>query len=201
MIILGMYWHDIYAIYGPSVIAYGKETELYKSVSGFGSENRLIFSISLFALAIAVIMIIWRTFRALLKNAVSSATECLLLPISLPRDLWFYERVFTNTRLIIRVGMLHKAQHDLMLDNIKKMVIKKDLLGNIFDYGDLSVTDRRNQRYVIRQVKSPERVANDINVYCGRGHDIDPQVIYDASPAENESIAQEIAHNRPSIEG
>ncbi|OKH89052.1 PH domain-containing protein [Thalassospira sp. TSL5-1] len=167
----------IYAAYHYAEIYDFLRPYLKSAVTGpdaFAALNRLwdnyefVFSIALFGLIIAAISIIWRIFRRALGLSTAAARDSILLPITAIRDLFFFERVITNNRIVTRSGVFIKDQDDTGFEAIKATQIYKSVIGNIFDFGDLRITDRLGYSFTLRQVTSPEKVAKELSDFFGR---------------------------------
>ncbi|MCC9624084.1 PH domain-containing protein [Thalassospira sp. MA62] len=168
LIYASYHWRAIYDFLMPQFRNLLTGPEAFAALDQIWEDYEFVFSIALFGLIIAALSIIWKLLRRALGVSTQAAKDSLLLPLTVLRDLFFFERVITNNRIITRAGVLRKDQNDHGFDSIKAIRIAKSIVGNIFDYGDLYVTDRLGNGFKLRQVTHPEDVAKQLADFFGR---------------------------------
>lgn len=168
LIYASYHWRAIYDFLMPQARALLTGPEAFAILDRVWEEYEFVFSIALFGVIIALISIVWKLLKRALGVSTRAARDSILLPLTAIRDLFFFERVITNNRIVTRSGVLRKDQDDRGFESIKSTQISKSVIGNIFDYGDLHVTDRLGHSFTLRQVTAPETVAKELSDFFGR---------------------------------
>jgi hypothetical protein len=170
LIYASYHWREIYDFLMPEFKTLLTGPEAFAALDEIWEEYEFVFSFALIGLILAGIMIIWKIMRRALGVSTRAAMDSILLPITALRDLFFFERVITNNRIVTRSGVLRKDQDDRGFEAIKFTQISKSIVGNIFDYGDLHITDRLGHSFTLHQVTRPEDVAKTLSDFFGRVH-------------------------------
>ncbi len=168
LIYASYHWRAIYDFLMPQFRNLLTGPEAFAALDQVWEEYEFVFSIALFGVIIAAISIVWKILRRALGISTQAAKDSILLPLTAIRDLFFFERVITNNRIVTRSGVLRKDQDDRGFESIKSTRISKSVVGNIFDYGNLHITDRLGHGFTLRQVSNPEDVAKKLSDYFGR---------------------------------
>ena len=168
LIYASYHWREIYDFLMPQFKSFLTGPEAFAALDQIWEKYEFVFSFALIGLILAGIMIVWKIIRRALGISTRAAMDSILLPITAMRDLFFFERVITNNRIVTRSGVLRKDQDDRGFEAIKSTQISKSVIGNIFDYGDLHITDRLGHSFTLRQITAPEGVAKQLSDYFGR---------------------------------
>jgi Bacterial PH domain/Short C-terminal domain len=93
---------------------------------------------------LALVFVAWRNARDGLDNVVSiGALVLILLGVAFFIYRWWHwrtdEYVITNRRLLKVEGIINKRSADSSLEKINDAVLEVNLIGRIFDYGDLDI--------------------------------------------------------------
>ena len=168
LIYASYHWRAIYDFLMPQFRNLLTGPEAFAALDQVWEEYEFVFSIALFGVIIAAISIVWKILRRALGISTQAAKDSILLPLTAMRDLFFFESVITNNRIVTRSGVLRKDQDDRGFESIKSTRISKSVVGNIFDYGNLHITDRLGHSFTLRQVSNPEDVAKKLSDYFGR---------------------------------
>ncbi|AUG52039.1 hypothetical protein CSC3H3_04350 [Thalassospira marina] len=168
LIYAAYHYAEIYEFLRPYLKSAVTGPDAFAALNQLWENYEFVFSIALFGVIIAAISIIWRIFRRALGLSTAAARDSILLPVTAIRDLFFFERVITNNRIVTRSGVFIKDQDDTGFEAIKATQIYKSVIGNIFDFGDLRITDRLGYSFTLRQVTAPEKVAKELSDFFGR---------------------------------
>ena len=168
LIYASYHWRAIYDFLMPQARALLTGPEAFAALDKVWDDYEFVFSIALFGVILAALSIIWKILRRALGVSTRAAKDSILLPLTAIRDLFFFERVITNNRIVTRSGVLRKDQDDRGFEAIKSTQISKSVIGNIFDYGDLQITDRLGHSFTLQQVTHPETVAKELSDFFGR---------------------------------
>ncbi|MHC8494614.1 PH domain-containing protein [Thalassospira sp. SM2505] len=168
LIYASYHWREIYNFLMPEFRSLLTGPEAFAALDRIWEEYEFVFSFALIGLILAAISIVWSILRRVLGVSTRAAKDSLLLPLTAIRDLFFFERVITNNRIVTRSGVLRKDQDDRGFEAIKSTRISKSVVGNIFDYGDLHITDRIGHTFTLHQVSHPEDVAKQLSDFFGR---------------------------------
>lgn len=170
LIYASYHWREIYDFLMPEFKSLLTGPEAFAALDQIWEDYQFVFSFALIGLILAGIMIVWKIMRRALGVSTQAAMDSILLPLTAIRDLFFFERVITNNRIVTRSGVLRKDQDDRGFEAIKSTKISKSVVGNIFDYGDLHITDRLGHSFTLHQVTRPEDVAKTLSDFFGRVH-------------------------------
>ncbi|OSQ39706.1 PH domain-containing protein [Thalassospira mesophila] len=168
LIFAAYHYGEIYDFLRPYLKSAFTGPDAFAALDRLWNNYEFVFSIALFGVIIAAISIIWRLFRRALGISTAAARDSILLPLTAIRDLFFFERIITNNRIVTRSGVFVKDQDDTGFEAIKATQIYKSVIGNIFDFGDLRITDRLGYSFILRQVTAPEKVAKELSDFFGR---------------------------------
>ena len=168
LIYASYHWREIYNFLMPQFRNLLTGPEAFSALDEIWEQYEFVFSFALIGLILAAISIVWSLLRRVLGASTRAPKDSLLLPLTAIRDLFFFERVITSNRIITRSGVLRKDQDDRGFEAIKSTRISKSVVGNIFDYGDLHITDRIGHKFTLHQVSQPEDVAKKLSDFFGR---------------------------------
>ncbi|WP_430472866.1 PH domain-containing protein [Thalassospira lucentensis] len=170
LIYASYHWREIYDFLMPEFKSLLTGPEAFAALDQIWEEYEFVFSIALIGVILAALSIIWKVLHRALGVSTRAAKDSILLPLTAIRDLFFFERVITNNRIVTRSGVLRKDQDDRGFESIKSTKISKSVIGNIFDYGNLHITDRLGHSFTLHQVSQPEDVAKKLSDFFGRVH-------------------------------
>ncbi|PQA85578.1 PH domain-containing protein [Hyphococcus luteus] len=75
---------------------------------------------------------------------------------------WTTVIAVTSVRLILKTGMIARASHEVMLDEIEEVLVKQSFLGRILGYGVLRVRGTGDSTVEFPVVGSPTKVRKEI---------------------------------------
>jgi len=127
----------------------------------------------------------WILFlRPALVIAVGIALAALLQPVRDPRWIWMVgagvvaiglvwafvhyielmtsEFAVTNSRLILKVGLISRYTTELLLTKVETIGVQQGLIGRMLGFGDLTVTGTGGAREVFRRVRDPIGFRNHV---------------------------------------
>jgi hypothetical protein len=191
LIFAAYHWEAIYRFIYPHAQDLMTGPDIFREISRIWDNYQFVFSIALFGVVIAVISIVWRLFKRALRTSTAAARDSILFPLVAIRDLFFFERLITNNRVVTRSGVFVKDQNDHGFEAIKAVQINKGVIGNIFDYGDLRITDRLGHSFRLRQVTHPEDVARQLSDFFGRVTTSRPGAPVDITHRGRETIIED----------
>ncbi len=72
------------------------------------------------------------------------------------------EFAVTNTRLILKVGLISRYTTELLLTKVESIGVQQGLMGRLLGFGDLTVTGTGGAREVFRRVRDPIGFRNHV---------------------------------------
>jgi len=77
-------------------------------------------------------------------------------------ELMTSEFAVTNTRLILKVGLISRYTTELLLSKVESIGVQQGLTGRLLGFGDLTVTGTGGAREVFRRVRDPIGFRNHV---------------------------------------
>jgi len=77
-------------------------------------------------------------------------------------ELMTSEFAVTNTRLILKVGLISRYTTELLLTKVESIGVQQGLMGRLLGFGDLTVTGTGGVREVFRRVRDPIGFRNHV---------------------------------------
>ena len=77
-------------------------------------------------------------------------------------ELMTSEFAVTNSRLILKVGLISRYTTELLLTKVETIGVQQGLIGRMFGFGDLTVTGTGGAREVFRRVRDPIGFRNHV---------------------------------------
>ncbi|HKW91269.1 MAG TPA: PH domain-containing protein [Methylomirabilota bacterium] len=77
-------------------------------------------------------------------------------------ELMTSEFAVTNTRLILKVGLISRYTTELLLTKVESIGVQQGLMGRLLGFGDLTVTGTGGAREVFRRVRDPIGFRNHV---------------------------------------
>jgi uncharacterized membrane protein YdbT with pleckstrin-like domain len=106
-------------------------------------------------------------------NAVSSVATwmiwgagILVLVVFVIRPFLYWlttQYVFTNTRIIIRTGLVAKKGRDMPLSKVNNVSFEVSVLGRILHYGTLTIDSASDTALIVDDVPDVEHIQREIN--------------------------------------
>jgi uncharacterized membrane protein YdbT with pleckstrin-like domain len=69
----------------------------------------------------------------------------------------------TNRRVVLTKGLLQRHHIEILLHKVESIYVGKPLLGQLLDYGNLTIVGTGGTGEVVKSLASPDRVRNSIN--------------------------------------
>jgi len=66
-----------------------------------------------------------------------------------------YNRILTNKRIIIKTGTLSKLTSEVLLQKVEGIGVMQSLMGRLFDYGTITVTDTEGAKQRLAGIQKP----------------------------------------------
>jgi len=117
----------------------------------------------LFALFVKLV-----TGKPVLELLLTSLFAIVVVPAFIITRLYGNERALTNIRLIKKSGILRTDFWDNTLERIQKSVYRQSIMGKIFRYGEVIVTDARGTEHELLLVENPGEITKLLNAQAGR---------------------------------
>jgi uncharacterized membrane protein YdbT with pleckstrin-like domain len=77
-------------------------------------------------------------------------------------ELMTSEFAVTNSRLILKVGLISRYTTELLLTKVETIGVQQGLIGRMLGFGDLTVTGTGGAREVFRRVRDPIGFRNHV---------------------------------------
>jgi uncharacterized membrane protein YdbT with pleckstrin-like domain len=77
-------------------------------------------------------------------------------------ELMTSEFAVTNTRLILKIGLISRYTTELLLSKVETIGVQQGLMARLLGYGDLIVTGTGGAREVFRRVRDPIEFRNHV---------------------------------------
>jgi uncharacterized membrane protein YdbT with pleckstrin-like domain len=77
-------------------------------------------------------------------------------------ELMTSEFAVTNTRLILKIGLISRYTTELLLSKVETIGVQQGLTARLLGYGDLIVTGTGGAREVFRRVRDPIEFRNHV---------------------------------------
>ena len=77
-------------------------------------------------------------------------------------ELMTSEFAVTNSRLILKVGLISRYTTELLLTKVETIGVQQGLMARLFGYGDLIVTGTGGAREVFHRVRDPIEFRNHV---------------------------------------
>jgi uncharacterized membrane protein YdbT with pleckstrin-like domain len=120
---------------------------------------------------LAAAFVVW--LLAAFGNAASialaaSIVALLLVALGLYLILWTWWRRFTtevavtDRRVIYAIGFLNRHTVEINMDKIESVDVEQDLLGRLFNYGDIAIHGTGDTHEVLRKIDHPLDFRNHV---------------------------------------
>jgi len=108
------------------------------------------------------------TGKPVIELLLTSLFAIVVVPAFIITKLYGNERALTNMRLIKKSGILRTDFWDNTIERIQKSVYSQSIMGKLFNYGEVVVTDARGTEHDLQLVENPSEITKLLNSQAGR---------------------------------
>ncbi|PHS78505.1 MAG: hypothetical protein COB59_06710 [Rhodospirillaceae bacterium] len=117
----------------------------------------------LFALFVKLV-----TGKPIIELLLTSLFAIVVVPAFIITKLYGNERALTNMRLIQKTGIIRTEFWDNTIERIQKSIYSQSIMGKLFNYGEVVVTDARGTEHALSLVEKPAEITKLLNAQAGR---------------------------------
>lgn len=135
------------------------------------SEGKIVLTQSQAAIVTGVlfaVLVKLVTGRPLFMMLLTSLFGIVVVPTFVVTKLYGNERALTNLRLIQKTGILRTTFWDNTIERLHKSNYTQSIMGKMFRYGDVIVTDARGTEHALQLVEHPAELTKLLNTHAGR---------------------------------
>ena len=133
----------------------------------------LVPAVLLLAVVFGVVFLLTKLNDWFSDNAFSSVATWVIWAVGLfilavfvirPFLYWLTTQyVFTNTRIIIRSGLIARTGRDMPLSKVNNVSFDVSVFGRILNYGTLTIDSASDAALVVQDVPNVERIQREVN--------------------------------------